>query len=42
MDDYTRFAYADVLPDLTGPTCAGFLTRAAATIYVQPRVFTHS
>src|SRR6478736_1291200 len=32
VDDYTRFAYAEVLPDEKGPTCAGFLTRAAAAM----------
>lgn len=32
VDDYTRFAYAEVLPDEKGPTCAGFLTRAAAVM----------
>jgi transposase InsO family protein len=32
VDDHTRFAYAEVLPDEKGPTCAGFLTRAAAAI----------
>ena len=29
VDDYTRIAYAEVLPDEKGPTCAGFLHRAA-------------
>jgi transposase InsO family protein len=32
VDDYTRFAYAEVLPDEKGPTCAAFLTRAAAAM----------
>jgi transposase InsO family protein len=32
VDDHTRFAYAEVLPDEKGPTCAGFLTRAAAAM----------
>lgn len=32
VDDYTRFAYAEVLPDEKGPTCAGFLTRTAAAM----------
>ena len=32
VDDYTRLAYAEVLPDEKGPTCAGFLTRAAAAM----------
>ena len=30
VDDYSRLAYAEILPDEKGPTCAGFLTRAAA------------
>ena len=30
IDDHSRLAYAEVLPDERGPTCAGFLTRAAA------------
>jgi transposase InsO family protein len=30
VDDHTRLAYAEVLPDEKGPTCAGFLRRAAA------------
>ena len=30
IDDYTRLAYAEVLPDERVATCAGFLTRAAA------------
>jgi transposase InsO family protein len=29
VDDHSRLAYAEVLADETGPTCAGFLTRAA-------------
>lgn len=29
VDDYSRFAYAEVLPDEKGATCAGFLSRAA-------------
>jgi transposase InsO family protein len=32
IDDYTRLAYAEVLPDEKGPTCAGFLIRAAAVM----------
>jgi transposase InsO family protein len=28
IDDYSRLAYAEVLPDETGSTCAGFITRA--------------
>jgi transposase InsO family protein len=30
VDDHSRLAYAEILPDETGHTCAGFLTRAAA------------
>ena len=29
IDDHTRLAYAEIHPDETGPTCAGFLLRAA-------------
>jgi hypothetical protein len=29
VDDHSRLAYAEVLPDERGTTCAGFLTRAA-------------
>jgi transposase InsO family protein len=29
IDDYSRLAYAEVLPDEKGTTCAGFLARAA-------------
>ena len=29
IDDHTRLAYAEIHPDQTGPTCAGFLLRAA-------------
>ncbi len=29
VDDHSRFAYTEVLADETGPTCAGFLQRAA-------------
>ncbi|WP_270890026.1 IS481 family transposase [Pedococcus sp. 5OH_020] len=29
VDDHCRLAYSEVLPDETGPTCAGFLARAA-------------
>lgn len=29
VDDHSRLAYAEVLADETGPTCAGFLARAA-------------
>ena len=30
VDDYSRLAYSEILPDEKGPTCAGFLSRAAA------------
>jgi len=30
IDDRTRLAYAELLPDEKGPTCAGFIRRAAA------------
>ncbi|MFE2929028.1 IS481 family transposase, partial [Streptomyces goshikiensis] len=30
LDDHTRIAYTEDLPDETAPTCAGFLTRATA------------
>jgi transposase InsO family protein len=30
VDDHTRLAYSEVLPDEKGETCAGFLARAAA------------
>ena len=30
VDDHSRLAYSEVLPDEKGATCAGFLTRAAA------------
>jgi transposase InsO family protein len=30
IDDHSRLAYSEILPDEKGPTCAGFLTRAAA------------
>ena len=30
IDDHTRLAYAEIHPDETGQTCAGFLLRAAA------------
>ncbi len=29
VDDHTRLAYSEILPDEKGPTCAGFLLRAA-------------
>jgi transposase InsO family protein len=31
VDDHSRLAYSEVLPDEKGLTCAGFLTRAAAS-----------
>jgi hypothetical protein len=30
VDDYSRLAYSEILPDEKGPTCAAFLTRTAA------------
>ena len=30
VDDHSRLAYSEILPDEQGPTCAGFITRAAA------------
>jgi transposase InsO family protein len=30
VDDHSRLAYSEILPDELGPTCAGFLLRAAA------------
>lgn len=30
VDDHSRLAYSEILTDEKGPTCAGFLTRAAA------------
>ena len=30
VDDHSRLAYAEILPNETGATCAAFLTRAAA------------
>ena len=30
VDDYSRLAYSEILPDETGATCAAFLERAAA------------
>ena len=31
VDDHSRLAYCEILPDEKGPTCAGFLARAAAS-----------
>jgi hypothetical protein len=30
VDDHSRLAYAEILPNEQGPTCAGFLIRAGA------------
>jgi transposase InsO family protein len=30
VDDHSRLAYSEILPDETGPSCAAFLARAAA------------
>ena len=30
VDDHSRLAYSEVLPDEKGPTCAAFLDRAVA------------
>ncbi|KGN40530.1 transposase [Knoellia aerolata DSM 18566] len=30
VDDHSRLAYSEILPDESGPTCAAFLERAAA------------
>jgi transposase InsO family protein len=30
VDDHSRYAYSEILPDEKGPTCAAFLLRAAA------------
>ena len=30
VDDHSRLAYSEILPDEKGPTCGGFITRAAA------------
>jgi transposase InsO family protein len=38
VDDYSRLAYSEILPDEKGLTCAGFLRRAAA--YFQHRGIT--
>ena len=35
MDDRARLAYAEVLPDERGTTCAGFLSRAAAAMAAE-------
>jgi transposase InsO family protein len=40
VDDHSRLAYSEVLPDEKGVTCAGFLTRAAGYFAAQgiPRI----
>ena len=40
VDDHSRLAYAEILPDEKGTTCAAFLTRAAAWFAAQgvPRI----
>jgi transposase InsO family protein len=35
VDDHSRLAYSEVLPDEKGPTCAGFLARALAYFAVH-------
>lgn len=35
IDDFSRIAYAEVLPDETGRTCAGFMRRACAWFAAQ-------
>jgi transposase InsO family protein len=30
VDDHSRLAYSEILPDEKGPTCGGFIQRAAA------------
>lgn len=32
IDDNTRVAYSEILPDEKGPTCAAFLPRAATRL----------
>jgi transposase InsO family protein len=34
VDDHTRLAYSEILPDEQGPTCAAFIRRAAAFFFV--------
>ena len=40
VDDHSRLAYSEILPDETGPTCAAFLLRAADHFAVHgiPRI----
>lgn len=35
IDDHSRLAYCEILPDEKGPTCAGFLDRAAGWFAAQ-------
>jgi hypothetical protein len=35
IDDHSRLAYSEILPDEKGPTCADFLERAAAYFAAQ-------
>jgi transposase InsO family protein len=35
VDDHSRLAYSEILPDEKGPTCAGFLTRAIANFTIH-------
>ncbi|ORW27557.1 hypothetical protein AWB91_27280 [Mycobacterium paraense] len=35
VDDHRRLAYSEILPDEKGPTCAGFISRAAAYFAAQ-------
>jgi transposase InsO family protein len=35
LDDHSRLAYSEILPDETGPTCAAFLNRAIAHFAAQ-------
>ncbi|MCV7098986.1 IS481 family transposase [Mycobacterium palustre] len=35
VDDHSRLAYSEILPDEKGATCAGFITRAAAYFAAQ-------
>ena len=35
VDDHSRLAYSEILPDEKGPTCAGFIGRAASYFAAQ-------
>ncbi len=35
VDDHSRLAYSEILPDEKGPTCAGFIDRAASYFAAQ-------